>query len=50
MLVEVTILRGLDCNIPEVPLFATPKLAKKVLRKGVTVAKRGHCCEKGAMP
>ena len=29
-----------------VPLFATPKLAKKVSRKGVTVAKRG-CCEKG---
>ena len=31
---------------PEVPLFATPKLAKKVLRKRGSVAKRG-CCEKG---
>ena len=29
-----------------VPLFATPKLSEKVLRKGGSVAKRG-CCEKG---
>jgi len=31
---------------PEVPLFATPKLVKKVLRKRGTVAKRGQCPDK----
>jgi len=33
-------------DTPEVPLFATPKLVKKVLRKRGTVAKRGQCPDK----